>query len=179
MTADDLQRIEDALGIRLPDSYRSRMQGYPIPAAAGNTDLEVWDHADRLIELNRELRGGLPGGVAPWPPRFFALGRGGDGCSYALDLDATDAVWWVDRGHLDNPVSQREAASFSAWADEYFETLRQEMAGEEVDPDGTPTERARVESKNARSMSVSCLVALVLLAGMAAAVAWLVRSWLR
>lgn len=179
MTADDLRRIEAALGIRLPESYRERMRAFPIPAAAGNTDLEVWDHADRLIELNREFRAGMPGGVAPWPSRFFAIGRGGDGCSYALDLEAVDAVWWVDRGHLDNPVSQREAASFAEWADDYFATLRQEMAGEEVDPDGSPEERAGVEAKNARSMSVSCLVALVLLAGVTVAVVWLVRSWMR
>jgi hypothetical protein len=88
-------------------------------------------------------------------------------------------VWWVDRGHLDNPVSQREAASFSEWADQYFATLRQEMAGEEVDPDGSPAARAVVEAKNARSMSVSCLVALLLLGGVTVAVVWLVRSWMR
>jgi hypothetical protein len=179
MTADDLRRIEEALAIQLPESYRDRMLSFPVPAAAENTDLEVWDHADRLIELNRELRAGAPGGVAPWPSRFFAIGRGGDGCSYALDLEATDAVWWVDRGHLDNPVSQREAASFSEWADQYFATLREEMAGEEVDPDGSPAARAVVEAKNARSMSVSCLVALLLLGGVTVAVVWLVRSWMR
>jgi hypothetical protein len=179
MTGDDLRRIEDALGIRLPDSYRQQMRAFPIPAAAGNTDLEVWDHADRLIALNREYRAGMPGGVAPWPPRFFALGRGGDGCSYALDLEAGDAVWWVDRGHLDNPVSQREAASFAEWAGGYFATLRDEMAGEEVDPDGSPAERAGVEAGNARSMGASCLVALVVLGGVIAAAVWLVRSWSR
>lgn len=39
-------------------SYRSRMTRFPVPAAAGNSDLGVWDDADRLIEFNLELRRG-------------------------------------------------------------------------------------------------------------------------
>src|SRR5574341_1138760 len=128
MTPDALARIEQALQIQLPQSYRTRMLAFPVPAAAGNTDLAVWDSADRLIEFNRELRAGAPGGVKPWPPHFFAIGHPGDGCPIALDLREGDAVWWIDHCHLGNPGSHREAASFTSWADDYFATLRQEMA---------------------------------------------------
>ncbi|MET0556854.1 MAG: hypothetical protein ABW221_27685 [Vicinamibacteria bacterium] len=71
MTADDLRRIEGALAIRLPESYRTRMLAFPIPAAAGNSDLSVWDDADRVIALNQELRRGRHRGVRPWPLRLL------------------------------------------------------------------------------------------------------------
>ena len=175
MTADDLQRIEELLSIRLPQSYRSRMAPFPIPAAAGNADLGVWDSADRLIEFNLELRRGAPGGVKPWPVHFFAIGHAGDGCPRALDLSAGDAVWWVDHCHLDSPSSQREADSFSLWADDYFATLRQEMAGEEVDPDGTPEQRAAAEAKGAREGTLGCLIAVVIVGAVVLALIWFLR----
>lgn len=164
MKTEDIRRIEQALGITLPESYRTRMVPYPVPAAAGNTDLAVWDDADRLIEFNEELRRGAPGGVLPWPAHFFAIGHAGDGCPYALDFRAGDAVWWIDHGHLDNPSSQQEVDSFAAWADKYFATLREEMVGELVDPDGTPQQRAAVEKKNARGTMLSYALGCALLA---------------
>src|SRR5262245_22660114 len=107
MTAEDMRRIEDALGIRLPESYRTYLVPFPVPAARGNVDLGVWDEPERLIEYNLQLRAGR--GVKPWPPHFFAIGHAGDGCPTALDLrDGGDAVWWIDHGHLDNPGSYKE-----------------------------------------------------------------------
>jgi hypothetical protein len=151
------------------------MASFPVPAAAGNMDLGVWDSADRLIEFNLELRHGAPGGVKPWPGRFFAIGHAGDGCPHALDLEAGDSVWWVDRCHLDNPSSQKESDSFSPWADDYFATLRTEMAGEEVDPDGTPGQRAASEAKGARHGALSCLIAAALVGAVVSALIWFLR----
>src|SRR5262249_22989779 len=134
------------------------MSAFPVPAAAGNVDLGVWDSADRLIEYNLTLRRGAPGGVKPWPAHFFAIGPAGDGCPYALDLQAGDAVWWVDHCHLESPGSGKEAGSFAGWADEYFATLRKEMAGEGVDPDGSPGARSAAEAKGARESAIGCLL---------------------
>jgi hypothetical protein len=175
VTSGDLARIEQALGVVLPESYRARVAPYPIPAAAGNADLGVWDDPDELVRYNLELRGGAPGGVKPWPPHFFALGHAGDGCPRALDLRAGDAVWWVDHGHLDHPATHREADSFAAWADSYFATLRQEMAGEMVDPDGTPAQRAAAEAKGARESAIGCLLLAALVGAAVLAVKWLWR----
>jgi hypothetical protein len=179
MKAEDIRRIEQELGITLPERYRARMVPYPIPAAEGNTDLGVWDNADRLIEFNRELRRGAPGGVMPWPPHFFAIGHAGDGCPYALDLRSGDAVWWVDHSHLDNPSSQKEADSFAAWADKYFATLRDEMAGELVDPDASPQQRAAVEKRNswwnALAGTVGCLLAAVVIGAVMVGIRFLLR----
>ncbi len=175
MTNQDIQRIETALGIQLPESYRSRMTSFPIAAAAGNRDLGVWDDAFRLIEFNLELRRGAPGGVKPWPAHFFAIGHAGDGCPHALDLSAGDAVWWVDHCHLDNAGSCKQSDSFVSWADDYFATLRDEMAGEGVDPDASPALRAAAEANGARQGAVACLVAVALVAAVVALVTWLVR----
>ena len=170
-----MSRIEEALGIQLPQSYRDRMTRFPVPAAAGNIDLGVWDNSDRLIEYNLELRRGAPGGVKPWPPYFFAIGHAGDGCPHALNLRAGDAVWWVDHCHLDNPGSQQEAESFSAWADDYFATLREEMAGEGVDPESSPAVRAAAEVKETRRSAVGCLLATAIIGAVVILVMWLVR----
>jgi hypothetical protein len=175
MTSGDLARIEQALGIELPASYRARMLAFPIPAAAGNADLGVWDNADRLIEYNLEMRNGAPGGVKPWPRHFFAIGHMGDGSPYTLDLSDGDAVWWVDVGHLDNPSSQKEAPSFARWADDYFRVLREEMVGEGVDPDASANVRAVVETKNARMGFVGCLLALGIIGAITFGVVWLVK----
>jgi hypothetical protein len=175
VTAEDLARIEQALGIRLPESYRAAVVPYPVPAAAGNTDLGVWDDAARLIDYNRELRSGAPGGVKPWPPHFFALGHGGDGCPYALDLSHGDAVWWVDHSHLDNPGSGQEADAFGPWAAAFFKALREDLAGDAIDPDGTPQARAAAEAKGAWQSALGCLLAAVVLVSLLAAVKWLLR----
>ena len=176
MTAGELALIEKALRIELPSSYRARMLAFPIPAAAGNADLGVWDNAHRLIEYNLELRHGAPGGVKPWPRYFFALGHAGDGCPHALDLRAGgDAVWWVDHSHLDNETSQKEAPSFGRWADDYFRVLREEMAGEGVDPDASAKVRAIVEAKNARLGFVGSVLAVGMIGAIIFAVVWIVK----
>jgi hypothetical protein len=175
VTADDLSRIEQALKIQLPESYRGAMVPFPVPAAAGNSDFGLWDDAGRLIALNQELRRGAPGGVKPWPPHFFALGHAGDGCPYALDLSQGDAVWWVDHGYLDNPSSGKEADAFGPWAADYFRTLRDEIAGEGIDPDGTPQARATAERKGAWQSALGCLLAAVVIVALLAALKWMLR----
>ena len=169
MTVDDLERIEESLGISLPASYRERLLAFPIPAAVGNTDLAVWDDADRLIALNRELRRGLHRGMRPWPARFFAIGHPGDGNPHALDLEAGDAVWWVFHSDLDDRETYLEGGSFPPWADHYFATVRAEMADAGVDPEGRPAARAAIEARNAQGSRIGCVVAVVV----AALIAWL------
>lgn len=180
MKAEDIRRIEQELHITLPESYRARMVPYPIRAAEGNADLGVWDDADRLIAFNQELRRGAPGGVIPWASHFFAIGHAGDGCPYALDLRfGGDAVWWIERCHLDNPSSQKEADSFATWSDKYFTTLRKEMAGELVDPDASPEQRAVVERRNswwnALAGTVGCLLAVVVIGALMVGIRFLLR----
>lgn len=171
MTSEDLARIESSLEIRLPDAYRRVLQSFPLPAYAGNSDTDVWDDAERLIELNRELRSG-GSFVKPWPTHFYALGREAGGCSQALDLRTGD-LWWADRGHLDGAGSYKHTESFDAWAREYFGGLRSDLEGEGGDAAAPPEARAELEEKNARAnvRLSGWLVAAVLLL-IVAAVTW-------
>ena len=161
MTSDDVDRIEGELEIKLPESYRQVVLAYPIPAFSGNAETKVWDNAKRIIEHNKELRAGAPGGVKPWPKNMFATGHGGDGCPTAIDLDDGDAVWWVDHSHLDNPGSYKEAESFGKWAESYFAQLRQDLEYDDIDPDGTPDERAIKEAPDSRYFYGCAIVAIV------------------
>ncbi len=175
MTPDDLDQLERELEITLPASYRRALVPFPVAAAAGNSDLAVWDDPKKLTELNRELRQGAAGRVKPWPAHLFAVGHPGDGCPYAIDVRGGDEVWWVDHCHLENPGTTRERLPFAAWAADYFRVLRDEMVGEEVDPDGTPGQRAAVESKQSRLQALSCLM-VALVVGLVASVAmWMLR----
>jgi hypothetical protein len=174
VTNDDLARIEQALGIRLPAGYRRIMAAYPIAAAAGNTDLDVWDDADRLIEYNKRLRGG----AHPWPDSLFAIGHAGDGSPRALDLRTDEgAVWWMDHANVDSPTSEKESDSFESWAADYFAALREEMSGEEVDPDASPSRRAEVEEVNMRGATIGCVVAPLAIVVVILLIKWLVMRW--
>lgn len=171
MIEADLARIEAALDVELPESYRSTMLRFPIPACAGNADTELWDDADTLIAYNRELRDGAPGGVEPWPPHMFALGHGGDGCPMAIDLRQPEApVWWVDHCHLDGRGSGQAHDSFLEFVERYVEDLRSDFLGDGIDPDGTPEEREAFYAREAREgcfcwLWVLALAVVAVLAG--------------
>jgi SMI1/KNR4 family protein SUKH-1 len=169
---DEVDKIEQALEVKLPDAYRRLVEAFPVPAFAGNSDLAFWDHADRLIEYNRELRSG-PKYIKPWPTHFYALGRDSGGCSQAIDL-RTGELWWADRGHLEGGQgTHKHTESFEEWAATYFKDLREDFAGEGGDPSGTPQQRAEFEARNARASArrgLGCLFIVVL--GVAILVAW-------
>ena len=142
LTADDLTRVESAMGIRLPAVYRELVVPFPIPAYAGNVDTELWDDADALIELNRELRAGYCF-TAPWPEHMFAIGRDGSGCARAMDLrDPMGPVWWADRCHLDAVGTALESPSLTAWAEQHLADLRVDLEEKGITEAGPPSARA-------------------------------------
>ena len=165
VSPEDVGRIAEALGVALPESYRRAVVPYPVRAGAGNRDLGIWDDADFVIARNAALRRGAGG--QPWPAHMLAIGDTGDGCLNALDLRAGDAVWWVDHGHLDAEGTYVAAEALAPWAAEYFASLRADWAGDLIDPDGTPAERARAESKHAKDSAVGCVVAAMAVAAVA------------
>lgn len=174
MTNDDVTKIEERLGLRLPEAYRQFVTPYPIPALAGNTETELWDDAERLVSLNLELRAGSNIRKA-WPAHLFCVGEL-DGESYvAIDVRETNApVWWVDHGHLDGGGSGRTHDRLADWAGEYIEGLRSDLAGDEYDADGTPDELKARQEREARGANRGCIIALVVITSV-----FLVWLWLR
>jgi hypothetical protein len=169
--------MEQALEIRLPAVYRELVVPFPIPAYAGNSDSELWDDPDSLIQLNHELRGGT-GGIQPWPAHMFALGRDGSGCTRAIDLrDPAGPVWWADRCHLDAVGSGPEFPSLIAWAEGHLAEWAVELEEKGLSEGASPEERDRADAEGARA---GCVLILGV-AGAAALIvfaAWLVVKFL-
>jgi hypothetical protein len=123
MTKEDLELIEQALAISLPDSYRRALCPFPIPGAAGNTDASVWDDARALVGLNQRLRAEVKG----WPRWLFAIGQAeGDPCGYAIDTRSPESqVWWLDQmrlGRDSGPTMGPFTPWFSRWVAESCES---------------------------------------------------------
>lgn len=120
MTNDDLDRIESALALKLPDAYRRFMLDYPNWLSAQQpdwSDVERWELAnepERVIRFNRSVRESEPGEFfddMPWPPHYFVIGSERDQNWYFLDLTSgSDVVWMF---HHEEGEVRREAASLA------------------------------------------------------------------
>jgi hypothetical protein len=155
MTEEDLRYIEKELSIALPAAYCKMMLDYPIPALRGNEDTDVWDNAIRLVEENKDLRQRFG-----WPTHLFALGYGAACEHFAIDLRHPDApVWWIDHWSPENSGSRKEAESFVAWSQNYFERV---CDGMECDPNSTPTEYVEFLNENARRERIELIIFAVI-----------------
>jgi hypothetical protein len=170
MTAEHIKRMASALGITLPTAYTKVMTVFPVPAYAGNSEMMLWDDADALIALNRELGEGRSF-VKPWPRRFFALGQDAGGCSDALDLDDPGfGVFWFDRQHIDVGEENRSPEKIEQWLTRQVRELSSDLTGDGIDPMTSPEKRKESERKGYRSSNVAMLlffavVAIALIVG--------------
>lgn len=120
MTEADLDRIESALALKLPASYRQLMLDYPLwlPAEQPHwSEVERWElanDADRIISFNQEVRSAEPGEFfddRPWPPHYFVIGSERGQNWFFLDLaSGSDAVWMF---HHEEGELRREASSLA------------------------------------------------------------------
>jgi len=138
MTESDITLIERKLAISLPESYWRAVCPFRIPALAGNTDYQLWDDAQRLIELNRQLRAGSPTRPA-WPSHLFAVGDPHGDELIAMDTRSSDGpVWWLDHGCVDSKASYQSHSKFADWAEEFYQDIRLDLEDDDLDPDGEP-----------------------------------------
>lgn len=140
MSSDDLDRIEKALGIKLPSAYRLFVDPFPIPCWKGNSSQALWDDADSLIEENLLLRKG-GWNVPAWPISTYSMGRGDDGCSYAIRIDSP----WGEVRYFQNSVYTSLGTSevvprFKDWASAYVESVKRDMPEFGIDPEGPPSQ---------------------------------------
>jgi hypothetical protein len=117
---EDLDRVEQALDVRLPPEYRAALLEYPLPRDPHSTDLWLVDDPDELVRANEIFRGALLRG-RPWPQHYFYVGGDGGEESYFLDLDRTPApvvVYDIELGTF-----TELAPDLPTWLD----TLRREL----------------------------------------------------
>jgi hypothetical protein len=120
MTDADLDGIESALALKLPESYRRFMLDYPqwLPAQQPDwSDVEKWELANdpkQVIRFNRYVRGFGPGEFfddGPWPDHYFVIGSEHDQNWFFLDLaSGSDAVFLF---HHEEGEVRREAAALA------------------------------------------------------------------
>ncbi len=120
MTDTDLDRIELALALTLPTSYRRFMLHYPrwlLAKQPAWSDVERWELAndpERVIRFNESVRGCEPGEFfddRPWPTHYFVIGSERNQNWFFLDLSGgSDAVLLF---HHEEGEVRREAASLA------------------------------------------------------------------
>ena len=72
MTDSDLERIEQALDLRLPDALQTWLLKLPPPGSETASWHWLFNAADEMIEINQKLR--RKGCYEqPWPPHLFCL----------------------------------------------------------------------------------------------------------
>lgn len=178
MQDSDITMIEKSLGIKLPESYKASVVPFRIKALAGNTEFELWDDAERLVELNRELRAGSRHRPA-WPVHLFAVGDPHGDELIALDTRTSEgAVWWLDHGLVDSKDSHQSHDKFADWVEEFYRDMRSDMEGDGEDPDGKPIGEQQMNFRVALLdfLSLVCLAVAVLALMMG--YFW-VRKWLK
>ena len=150
MTDSDVQLIERELAITLPESYRRAVVPFRIPAMAANTDSQLWDDAQQLITLNRELRAGSRFRSA-WPAHFFTVGDPHGDELIALDTRTPDGpVWWLDHGRVDSKSSYESHPRFADWVEEFYRDTRSDLEGDGYDADGAPEALDAAQSASAK-----------------------------
>jgi hypothetical protein len=87
MTLEELDQIEQSLGITLPAEYRAAMSAYPFPADSSAAELWMPDDAQRVLALNQSYRQG-PRGTSDWPRHLFLLGDDGGEEAFVLDTSS-------------------------------------------------------------------------------------------
>ncbi len=138
MTDEDIDFIESELNLKLPDSYRSALVPYRIPARYGNTDELLWDDAQALVRLNREKRQGSRWSP-PWPPYMYSVGDPHGDEMIAIDTrDPDGPVWWLDHVNVDHDASYKTSERFADWVEEFYQDLRDDLSGDGYDPDAPP-----------------------------------------
>jgi len=160
MTSEDIQLIEHELALTLPESYKQSLVPFRIPAMAGNDDTRLWDDAQRLVALNKELRAGDHNRPA-WPGHLFAVGDPHGDEIIAIDTRSpAGPVWWLDHGLVNSKSSYQSHASFGEWVDEFYRDLRSDLEGDGYNAEGSPEDFKTAQNKEAKQNCISCLLVI-------------------
>lgn len=121
MTPVELQSLESALGLKLPQEYGRALLDYPLPRDPNSTEMWLLDDLAALRELNDGWRKmGRPEGLVV---------IGGDGGEESYVLDARTPPYPV----LAYSVETGDVESYAPSFQEFVERQRQEFRGIELD----------------------------------------------
>ena len=134
MTGDDFGRIEEELGITLPETYQRLLNPFPVPYLRRNADTDLWDDAASLIAENRRLRTDHQ----PWPDHWFFIGDPLTACANAIDLrDPVAPVHWIDHCDL-RTVEGASGEPLEEWLDRWCEAVQMDLKKDGLDPKAAP-----------------------------------------
>ena len=106
MKTEELDSIEQALGIRLPSAYRSA-------AEAGRLQRLLNSDSTSVIAINRAFREGEFDDL-DWPHHMFAFADDGGGNHFCLDLSSPEGSRVLRRDHETLELIP-EADDFERW----------------------------------------------------------------
>jgi hypothetical protein len=177
MTEADVDRVESALDVKLPASYRHLLTHFPVRFQQGTCEGPLWDDPDKLIKRNQELRSArksLGKAFAPIPPHYLFIGDDGGGWQHLLDVRSDPPVVCVMEfedvktigPHKDKTGNPQ---TLNTWYHEYLQELRN---------DGANLDAATYSRGGLGWGCVVSLVLLCLIAGIVLSIAgiqWMLR----
>ncbi len=95
MNEKDIQKIEQALGLKVPESYAQVVLNYPCPEAEDICQHGLFNDPDLVIHSNVEHRKNGWFGF-DWPEKHFAIGDDGCGDTYFMIMDGDERVYFAD-----------------------------------------------------------------------------------
>jgi hypothetical protein len=118
MTPEAFSRIEQTLGVALPEWYRLRVLDYPF----NKPEHALYHDEESILRTNEELRRDGWFGF-PWPREFFAIGDTGFGDSYFIVPSTLDRRIFI-ADHEGGPAPSIDKLSEMAQADTLDEHIR-------------------------------------------------------
>lgn len=115
MTESDVSRIEQELGVRIPDAYATLLRSYPFPEDSYVAETYLWNDPKVLIDSTTHLDsiiGNMQSNVAP-RARMFQIGSDGGEEIYLADLRNPTSPIYVYDFELDSIAEKCQG--FDAW----------------------------------------------------------------
>jgi len=143
VTAEDVGRIETALGVTLPSGYRDLLTSHVAVLEAAGTTLQhyavLWTAPDEIIQGNLEARtyaadmaiGEDEDDERPWPASYLLVGTNGGGDYWFLDVHQENPplCFWQHESH--------QVTEYAASLKDYLARVRQDL----TQPDLWPWQR--------------------------------------
>ncbi|MFG0457125.1 SMI1/KNR4 family protein [Shewanella mangrovisoli] len=108
MNDSDIERIEKATGIKLPEGYTSVIKSYPKELLGTEAeDFGLLNNPESIIEENISVRENSFFGE-PWPDRYFIIGINGCGDYFVINhLKSDFSVGFADHEKMEcNPYAE-------------------------------------------------------------------------